>query len=29
MTTCTDLYLSFTPEGYIYVRANDSIEWVN
>jgi hypothetical protein len=28
-TTCTDLYLSSDREGYIYVRANSSIEWVN
>lgn len=28
-TTCTDLYLSSGREGYIHVRANSSIEWVN
>ena len=28
-TTCTDLYLSSRREGYIHVRANSSIEWVN
>ena len=28
-TTCTDPYLSSRPEGYIYVRANDSIEWAD
>lgn len=29
ITTCTDLFLSSGREGYICVRANNSIRWVN
>ena len=29
MATCTDLFLSSEREGYINVRANNSVEWVN
>ena len=29
MPTCTDLFLSSGLEGYINMRANNSIEWVN
>jgi len=29
IATCTDLFSSSGPEGYIYMRANNSIKWVN